>query len=102
MYKNSLNLRIGCSTLDELRVQSSPKVHIDSEWVRQHRGRHQVLPLGAREEAIGHGCEPNIGVKPDLMALMTGDHRPTTGLRHIADQKARPAIKPACIICKSL
>ena len=73
VHKYSLNLWIGCSALDQLGVPRSPEFHIDGERVFEHRRRHQVFPLFAREKTAGHGGEPNIGVKPDLMALMARD-----------------------------
>lgn len=102
VHKYSLDLWIGRSTLDQLGVPRSPEFHIDGERVFEHRRRHQVFPLLAREKTAGHGRKPNVSVKPDLMALMAGDHRPPARLCHIADQKPRPAIQSACVVGKSL
>jgi hypothetical protein len=78
------------------------ELQYDGEGVFEHRRRHQVFPLFARKKTIGHGREPNVGVKPDLVALMAGDHRSAARLRHIADKKSRPAIKSARVVGKSL
>src|SRR5262245_20394660 len=102
VHKDPLDLRIGCSTLDQLGVPRSPKFHVDSGGAFEHRRRHQVFPLFAREKTVGHGREPNVGVKPDLVARMAGDHRPSTRLGHIAYKKSRPAIKSVRVVGKSL
>jgi hypothetical protein len=40
---------------------------------------------------VGHRPQPDVGVEPDLVAGMTGQHRTATGLRHVADQEPGPA-----------
>jgi hypothetical protein len=47
--------------------------------------------LLARELAVGHRREPDVGVEPDLMAGMAGAHRAAARLRHVADQETAPA-----------
>ena len=54
-------------------------------------GRH-FLALRLRETAGRHWRQPDIGIKPDLVRGMPGDHRPAARLRDIADQQAGPAI----------
>ena len=45
----------------------------------------------ARELAVGHRREPDVGVETDLMAGMAGEHRAAARLRHVADQETAPA-----------
>ena len=65
---------------------------IDVEPVVSHRhgGRHEFA-LFARKLAIGHRREPDVGIEPDLMAGVAGQHRAAARLRHVADQKAVPS-----------
>jgi hypothetical protein len=51
------------------------------------------LALLRRENSIRHWGEPDVHVKPDLMARMTSEHRSATRLRHVAYKQSRPAIK---------
>ena len=55
-----------------------------------------------RENAVGHRREPDIGVEPDLMAGMAGDHRTAAGLRHVADEETRPAVEAARVARETL
>ena len=45
----------------------------------------------ARELAVGHRREPDVGVEADLMAGVAGEHRAAARLRHVADQEPAPA-----------
>ena len=102
VHENARDLRIGRRALDQLRVQRRPDVRIDCEGILEHRGGADVLALLRRENAVGHGREPDIGVEPDLMAGMTGDHRPAARLRHVADEEARPAVEATRVACQTL
>ena len=64
VHEDACDLRIGCGPLDQLRVQRRPDVGIDGEGILEHRGCGDVLALLRRENAVGHGREPDVGVKP--------------------------------------
>ena len=93
MDEDARDLRIGCGALDQLRMQRRPFGHVDGEGILEHGHRGHVLALLRGEDAIGHGGEPDIGVEPDLMARMAGDHRAAARLRHVAHEQPRPAVK---------
>jgi hypothetical protein len=48
------------------------------------------LMLDAAQLSRRHRREPDVGVEPDLVARVTGDHRTAAPLRHVADQEAGP------------
>ncbi len=45
----------------------------------------------AGEFPIGHRGQPDVGIEPDLVAGVSGQHRTTARLRHVADHQPRPA-----------
>ena len=69
-----------------------PDVRIDVEPVAaHHHDRRHFLALVARQPPVRHRRQPDVGVEPDLMAGMSGEHRAAARLRHVADQQSRPA-----------
>src|SRR5271170_6695620 len=54
-------------------------------------GCRDVVPLGRAQPPIWHRRQPNIGIEPDLVRLMTRQHRPATRLRDVPDEKPGPA-----------
>ena len=65
---------------------------IDVEPVgAHHHDRGHFLALVARQSPVRHRRQPDVGVEPDLMAGVAGQHRAAARLRHVADQDSRPA-----------
>ena len=52
----------------------------------------RFLALGRRQSAVRHRRQPDVGVEPDLVRGMAGQHRPAARLRDVADQQPRPAV----------
>src|SRR2546428_715778 len=79
-------------SLDHVEMRRRPDIGIDVRAVfgDHHGGRH-LLTLGARQFALGHRSEPDIGIQPDLMTRVAGAHGTAARLRHVADEKAAPA-----------
>ena len=50
-----------------------------------------VVPLGRAEPPIRHWRQPNIGIEPDLVRAMAGQHRSAARLRDVTDEKPGPA-----------
>jgi len=57
-----------------------------------------------RDKSVRHRRQPDVGIEPDLVAGMAGEHRTATRLRHVADQDSGqprpfspcpPAVSPA-------
>ena len=102
MHEDTRDLRIGRRTSDQLGVERRPHIWIDGKRILQHGCRGDVLTLLRGEGAIRHRREPNIGVESDLMAGMAGQHRSAARLRHVADEKTRPAVEPSRVACQTL
>ena len=91
--KNALDLRVFGRRLDDGVMGRCPDIRVDvlAVGADHHGGRH-FFALGRSQFAIGHRREPDVGIEPDLVAGVPGDHRPAARLRHVADQKPRPAL----------
>ena len=71
----------------ELGARVRPHFRIDVEPIRRdHIDGAVDLALLAAEHVVGHRREPDVGVEPDLVAGVTGDHGAAARLRHVADQ----------------
>jgi hypothetical protein len=92
MNEDAAELRGGRRALDELQMCRGPYRRIDTERIFQHRHGDFILALFFGEDPIRHRCQPDIRIEADLVAGMSGQHRPAARLRQIADKKARPAI----------
>ena len=69
-----------------------PHAGIDVEpIVADHLGGGHEFAFFRRKLAVGHRRQPDIGVEPDLMAGMAGEHGPAARLRHVADEESAPA-----------
>ncbi len=95
MHEDARNLRIGGRPPDELHLHGGEDGGIDGERILQHRHRGHILSLLRGQDAVRHGGEPDIGVEPDLMAGMAGQHRTAARLRHVSDKETRPAVERA-------
>ena len=95
MHEDARDLRVGGGALDQLDVQRREDGGIDAERVLQHGDRAHVLPLLRGQGVVRHGGQPDIGVEPDLVAGMAGEHGSAARLRHVADEKSGPAVKRA-------
>src|SRR5262245_31513119 len=95
MHEDAADLRVGRRALDQFGVQGSPYGWIDGEGIFQHRRGGDVLALLRSEDPVRHRREPDVGIEPDLVARVAGDHRTAARLSHVADEKARPAIERA-------
>src|SRR4030042_3848376 len=76
-------------------------MQINVKWVSEHRDSCHLLALLRREQAVRHGCQPDVGIQSDLMARMAGNHWPATRLCYVANEKAWPTDR-AHIFCESL
>ena len=77
--------------LDHGEMAGRPDLRIDVLLVGgDHVGRGHLLALLARERRSRHRGEPDVGIEPDLVAAVAGEHRPAARLRHVADQQAGP------------
>src|SRR5262245_14615040 len=62
--------------LDDGRMAGCPCLRVYVKpTLGDHHGCRHFLAFGAREFAIRHWGEPNIGIKPDLVTRVTGEHR---------------------------
>ena len=52
--------------------------------------RRHLIALGGAQPPIRHRRQPQIGVEPDLVRGMAGQHRPAARLPDIADQETGP------------
>ncbi len=87
--QHALDLRVLRGGLVERDVRRRPDLRIDVlPVVGDHVGRHHLLALLAGQLAVRHRREPDVGVEPDLMAPVAGQHRAAARLRHVADQQA--------------
>ncbi len=102
MHENARHLRVGGGALDELHMEQCERRRIDGERVLEHGHRTHVLPLLWGQDVVRHGGEPNVGIEPDLMAGMAGEHRSATRLRHVADEEPGPAVERARVACQPL
>ncbi len=75
---------------------------IDAEGILEHRHRAHVLALLRGQDTVRHGGQPDVGVEPDLMAGMAGEHGSAARLRHVADEEPRPAVERARVACQPL
>ena len=67
-------------------------LRIDVEPVgAHHHDRRHLLALVARQLPVRHRRQPDVGVEPDLVAGVPGEHRTAARLRHVADQDPGPA-----------
>ena len=67
-----------------------PGIDILAVFAHDH-GRHHLFPVLPRELAVGHGSEPDIDVKTNLVAGVTPKHGATAWLRHVADEEPAPS-----------
>ena len=71
-----------------------PQLRVDITPIFGHHNRGQVkFALLARGLMVRRGREPDVDVEPDLMTGVSGKHRTTARLRHVAD----PDTVPACL-----
>ena len=76
---------------EQLAVQRRPGRRVDVVAVGGHDiGGGHVVALAGGKSPVGHRGEPDIGVEPDLMRGVAGQHRAAARLPHIADQQSRP------------
>src|ERR1700736_1132238 len=76
---------------DDREMIRRPFRRIDVKPVWPHHvDRRHFLTLQARQVAVWHRREPNIGVETDLMRAVPREHRPAAWLRHVADENSRP------------
>src|SRR5215471_14051831 len=77
---------------DQRHVRRRPYLRVDVPAVFGHdHGRRYFFPLLARQLAVGHWREPNVGVEAHLMAGMAGEHRAAARLPHVTDEETVPA-----------
>ena len=91
--QDAFDLRVARRPLQQARVRRRPQrvLHQMRLLVDHQRGAH-ALALRPRQGAVGHRRQPDIGIEPDLVRGMPGQHRAAARLRDIADQEARPAV----------
>src|SRR4029450_4755834 len=71
MHEGASYLGIGCGALDKLSVEWRPLIRIDGKRVLQHGFGSYSLPFFQCESVVRHGRQPNVNVKPDLVAGMS-------------------------------
>src|SRR5204862_6868159 len=77
---------------DHRRMAGFPYGRVDVLSIRRdHHGGGHFLALLPREVALRHRREPDVGIKPDLVAGVAAQRRAATWLRDVADQQPRPA-----------
>lgn len=90
--EDALDLGLGRDGADQAGMGRGPVARIDVAPIgTRHVDRRHVLALLAIEPAARHRRQPDIGIEPDLVRGMAGQHRPAARLRYVADQQASPA-----------
>ena len=90
--ENALHAGLLRRGADHREMVWRPGARIDIEPVgAHHHDRGHFLALIARQLPVRHRRQPDVGVEPDLMAGMAGEHGTAARLRHVADQYPRPA-----------
>src|SRR6516165_7583060 len=83
----AIDARILSRGLNQRDVCRGPHFRVDILAVRGNdHHRHHLFPLFPRKLVCGHGREPDVDVKTDLMAGMSGNQRAATRLGHVADE----------------
>ncbi len=89
--EDAVHARVARRVADETRVVRRPDVRVHVHPVRpDHVGRRHVLALVAVQALARHRRQPDVGVEPDLVRGVAGEHRPAAGLADVADQQPRP------------
>ena len=87
--RNGAVLRCGA---DHFGMRMRPQLRIDIAPIFGHHNRGQVkFALLVRGFVVRRGREPDVDIEPDLMAGVSGEHRTTARLRHVADANTVPA-----------
>jgi hypothetical protein len=90
--EDARDFRILRRGLDQRKVRRRPHLGVDVLSVLgNNHGGHHLFPFLPGKLAVGHGCEPDIGVEPDLMAGVAIAHGAPPRLRHVADEEPVPA-----------
>src|SRR3546814_19378894 len=77
-----------------LSVLRCPGPRIDViPGLRCHVHGGDALALFIRQRTVRHRREPDVGVEPDLVTGMPGEHRPAARLCQIADKEDRKSTR---------
>ena len=89
--KNPCDLRLACHCAIHFEVGRVPHRRVDMQPVgRDDLGCGHFVPLGGCKAAVWHWRQPDIGIEPDLVRAVAGQHRPAARLGDVADQETRP------------
>src|SRR5258706_3922531 len=103
MNKYPLDLGVGGGALDQPDLARRPDRRVDGKVVGpEHGSCREVIALLVAEPVARHRREPDVGIEPDLMTRVAGQHRAAARLGHIADQEARPAVELLGVACEPL
>ena len=90
--KNALHQGLSRDRLQQKTMRRRPGRRIDIYPVPcDNVCCRDAVPLRWAEPPIWHGRQPNIGIEPDLVLAVPGQHRSAARLRDITDQKSGPA-----------
>ena len=90
--KDALHAGLARHGLEQAPMLRRPGRLIDILAVgRDDIGRRHLVALGGAEPAARHRRQPDIGVEPDLVRAVPGQHRPAARLGDVADQEPGPA-----------
>src|SRR5581483_8813647 len=90
--EDALNAGFLCGVPDNQHVTRREHVWIDVEpVVAHHHHRGGLLALFARQSAVRHRRQPDVGIEADLMAGMAGERRSAARLADVANEDAGPA-----------
>ena len=85
--------RIARRALQQPRMRRRPDAFVDVDAFSSIIETALMFSRSVGDKrAVRHRRQPDVGVEPDLVRGMAGQHRPAARLRDVADQQARPAV----------
>ena len=90
--EDALDVRGLCCGLDHREMPGGPDRRVDVAAILGDDIRcGHLFAFDPAQFSIRHRRQPNIGIKADLVARMSTDHRTAARLRHVTDQEAIPS-----------